>query len=229
MRSDLQALQQLIDIMATLRSAQGCAWDRQQSPASLKPYILEECYELLEAIDQGDPGEICDELGDLLLQVVFQAQIYKEQDHFGMAEVADAISRKLIRRHPHVFADADMEGHERRWEEIKLQERREKGLSNRLGKRIPVTLPALKRAQKIIKKYDTSDISDLFFHIEDQLSELNKLANGNPKEANAADRRLGSLLFDLIRLAQNLGVDAEECLRVYSEEILTEMDRKSDQ
>ena len=117
----LDSLQELIDIMALLRSENGCQWDSAQTPESLKTHILEEAYEVLEAIDQGDPDEICDELGDLLLQVVFQSQIFTESGLFGMAEVAKSISNKLKRRHPHIFADADHEGHEQRWEEIKQQ------------------------------------------------------------------------------------------------------------
>ena len=101
--SSSQALERLLEIMATLRSPEGCPWDAKQTPKSLKPFLLEETYEVLEAIDHGDPGGIRDELGDLLLQVVFQARIFEERGDFDFSDVAGAISEKLIRRHPHVF------------------------------------------------------------------------------------------------------------------------------
>lgn len=153
----LKAVNKLLQIMATLRAANGCQWDRKQTPQSLKPYILEEAYELLEAIDTGDPECICDELGDLLLQVVFQAQIFSEADVFSLKDVADSISSKLERRHPHLFAAASHEEHQHRWEEIKQQERAARGQSNKVADRIPNTLPALKRADKALQKRPLKD------------------------------------------------------------------------
>jgi len=209
----LGALQELLDIMATLRSEQGCRWDRQQTPESLKPYILEECYELLEAIDHARPQEICDELGDLLLQVVFQAQIFSEQGAFSIREVAQAICAKLIRRHPHIFARASHEGHEQRWEDIKLQERRERGQSVTLADRIPKILPALKRAQKISKRLAPEESYDLIAETELKLRQLKNLSPQSPSAADRQREIIGALLFNISHLANNFRLDAEECLR----------------
>ena len=120
----------LVEIMAHLRSSDGCPWDRQQTHATLKPYLLEEAYEVLEAIDQGDGDELCKELGDVLLQVVFHAQIAAEEERFGIEEVGRAIVDKLVRRHPHVFGEVEVDGSDqvlRNWEQIKKQERQEQG------------------------------------------------------------------------------------------------------
>ena len=113
---------ELVEIMARLRSPDGCPWDRQQTHATLKPYLLEEAYEALEAIDQGDGDELCKELGDVLLQVVFHAQIAAEEERFGIEEVGRAIVDKLVRRHPHVFGEVEVDGSDqvlRNWEQIK--------------------------------------------------------------------------------------------------------------
>ena len=219
-------LQQLIDIMARLRSAQGCRWDRQQTPESLKPYLLEECYELLEAIDRGQPQEICDELGDLLLQVVFQAQIFSERGDFAMQDVAAAINKKLIRRHPHIFASANAEGHEERWEEIKLQERKERGQPTSLAERIPTTFPALKRAQKIAKRCPFSDNSTIIAKVKSQLSSLGSQIIDKTDACGELQASVGTLLFHLVQLANNLGVDAEESLRQTNAEKVAMIDAK---
>jgi len=220
----LIALRELLDIMTTLRSDHGCRWDRQQTPESLKPYLLEECYELLEAIDRAQPQEICDELGDLLLQVVFQAQIFSEQGLFSMADVAASISRKLIRRHPHIFARADAEGHEQRWEEIKLRERQERGLPLSLAERIPKTLPALKRAQKIAKRIDSIDSYKLIPKIELKLNQLKSLAVELPSATDQRQKILAELLFCISHLSYTLDIDAEESLRQFNVEIVTKID-----
>jgi MazG family protein len=222
----LIALQELLDIMAVLRSAQGCGWDRRQTPESLKPFILEECYELLEAIDQAHPQEICDELGDLLLQVVFLAQIFSEQGAFSLREVATAISHKLIRRHPHIFAQASAEGHEQRWEEIKLQERLERGQPTALSDRIPKTIPALKRAQKIAKRLRPKESYDLIAEIDVTLNQLKSQIAEAPSETDLLTKMVGELLFSFTRLSSQLGMDAEEILRRLNGEILAKIDAK---
>jgi len=223
---DLTALRELLNIMATLRSAKGCQWDRQQTPESLKPYILEECYELLEAIDRGHPSEICDELGDLLLQVVFQAQIFFEQGDFRFQDVAAAISRKLVRRHPHIFAQGSADGHEQRWEEIKLQERRERGQPLSLAERIPKTIPALKRAQKIAKRSTFSGSYELISEMEAQLDRLKTTATTElPAEAELK-KIFGDLLFKLAHFSYHLNIDAEEILRQHNAHLIAKIDAK---
>lgn len=225
---DLKAIKQLIEIMVTLRSENGCRWDRQQSPESLKPYILEECYELLEAIDRGATEEICDELGDLLLQVVFQAQIFTERGDFSISDAADSINRKLIRRHPHIFQSESYQGHEQRWEKIKLQERKERGQSNRLAERIPNTLPALMRATKLSGKLAREESSDLFLQVRDQLSRIHESLDNPTISQKIRSNRFGEFLFAATRLAQSLGIDPEDALRNITREKITEIDEENE-
>ena len=146
------AMDRLIEIMARLRAPDGCAWDREQTPATLKPQMLEECYEVIEAIDSGSPGHLTEELGDLLLHVVFQAQIAREAGQFTFADVANGIAEKLIRRHPHVFGDVkidDADGVVAQWHQLKKVEKpeRKSALDG-----VPRVLPALMRAEALQKK-----------------------------------------------------------------------------
>lgn len=213
------SLTKLCHIMATLRSDMGCPWDRQQSPETLKPYILEEACELLEAIDSADPTDIQDELGDLLLQIVFLAQIFSEQKHFDMTDVIRSICEKMIRRHPHVFADATVAGHHQRWEQIKARENREKQRPEQLAARIPATLPALKRAQKLAKKTATPPAPELLDALLQQQQQLQKqlaLANGKCSDHDnvaAMTSALGEILTLTVQLAASLDIDAEDTLR----------------
>ncbi len=220
----LENIQELIDIMALLRSDHGCAWDRAQTPASLQQHILEEAYELLEAIDKEDPREICDELGDLLLQVVFQAQIFAEAGKFGMAEVAAAISSKLKRRHPHIFANASQDGHEQRWEEIKQQERAERGQSNELAQRIPKTLPSLKRCTKVSKKLPPLPPGDCLQQIQEQLTRLQLEQEKSPPAKEKLEKNLADLLLSVCRFSAASGIDPEELLRRHTCCLVAEID-----
>lgn len=223
--SPLHDLSRLSDIMATLRSPQGCPWDQQQSAESLKPYILEEAYELLEAIDSGNHQEICDELGDLLLQVVFLAQIYSEEGLFNLADVILGICKKMVRRHPHVFADADNEGHSRRWEQIKIRELKEKGTSRLLADRLPATLPALKRAQKLQRK--TSSIESLEVttkRLNQGHQHLLRTIHEPGPVTEAVEEALAQQLFDLISLAGALHIDMEDLLRQKTTAKIAEID-----
>lgn len=217
-----QQLIKLISIMETLRAPGGCPWDQEQTPQSLKPYILEETYEVLEAIDSGDYQEVCDELGDLLLQIIFLAQIFSEQGHFGFSEIAKSISTKMIRRHPHVFSDGEAESHAQQWENIKKKERKKQGKSNKLADRIPQTLPALKRATKLAKKMEQqlpekhlSDIEKtkaaLLHHVEE---------NGQI----SLDEKLGELLFSVVQFSQMFNLDAEDLLRKKTTQVIKKMD-----
>lgn len=215
----------LINIMATLRSPDGCPWDREQTPETMKPHILEEAYELLEAIDSQDTAEICDELGDLLLQVVFIAQIFSEQKKFDMAEVAHAISSKLIRRHPHVFADASVAEHARRWEEIKQKERSARGKGNKLADRIPNSLPALKKAAKVAKKIgEIENLTTLTLKLKNDHSELSKLIKEPVVVKNQLENTLGDILFGTVQLANLLQIDAEDLLRKKTMQVIATID-----
>lgn len=225
--NQLKSIRELIEIMALLRSPKGCQWDRQQTPESLKKHILEETYELLEAIDTGNTIDIRDELGDLLLQVVFQAQIFSESGDFSMQDVAQSISNKLKRRHPHIFSDAAQEGHEQRWEEIKQQERSKRGQSNRLEQRIPKTLPALKRAAKVAGRYPKSNQTDQIHQLQSQLQDIkNTLAKDNLSQVEL-EQQIGKLLFDICKLSATVGCEAEDCLRKITTHIISEIDSEN--
>ena len=221
-------INRLIKIMATLRSKTGCPWDRQQTPQSLKGYLLEEAYEVLDAIDHHNPIEVCDELGDLLLQVVFLAQIYHEQGLFDFTDVAKSIADKLIRRHPHVFGEADQAHHAERWEAIKRQERETRGQGHSLAERLPKTMPALKTAQKISKKIPLptaillqEQIQDNCISLSDQMEQA---APRDDRESPAAI--IGHILYQTVQLATTLGVDAEDALRQKNNTLIAATDRK---
>ena len=203
----------LVEIMSTLRSPTGCPWDQKQTPETLKPYILEEAYELLEAIDNQDTIEICNELGDLLLQVVFIAQIFSEQNKFGLAEVAHSISKKLRCRHPHVFAGESADKHAQRWEEIKQQERLERGKSNKLQDRIAITLPALKKATKVAKKLQPEKQITHIENLQQKASKLSNFVEPSPTNLEHSEIVLGEILFNTVQLCQLLDLDAEDLLR----------------
>lgn len=209
----LTAIQGLLQTMRTLRSPEGCDWDRHQSPTSLKKYILEEAYEVIDAIDRGEPAEICDELGDLLLQVVFQAQIFEEQGEFGMAEIAESIDSKLKRRHPHIFASANPANREFDWERIKKEERSAKGQSLHLSSRIPQALPALKRADKLVSYHARENKQPRSPSTTNQKikTDLAELASATDKKS--AERQVGDILYQMAVLSRELEIDAEEALR----------------
>jgi MazG family protein len=210
-----QAFNRLLKIMAALRSPNGCPWDAEQTPESLKPYLLEETYEVLEAIDCGEPTAIRDELGDLLLQVVFQARIFEERGVFDMGDVAGAIADKLTRRHPHVFGDekiSDMKTLDAQWDQIKA---REKAQSTVLGG-IPRDLPALLRARKLSEKanrigFDLPETKGIFNKIHGELGEFEQAMQRNDRRA--MEKKLGDLLFAMVNLGRLGNLDAEEALR----------------
>ncbi len=214
-----EAVHQLLEIMTRLRSAEGCPWDAAQTPESLKPYIVEEAYEVLEAIEVGTPAAIRDELGDLLLQVVFQARIFEERGEFNFADVAKAISTKLIRRHPHVFAgleSGDPDTLHRQWDSIKALEKSERGESSGLLAGIPRQLPALQRAQKLTEKasragFEWAETGGALEKVREELEEFEQVCR--EKDRPGMDHEFGDLLFALANLGRFLGIDAEQSLR----------------
>lgn len=227
-QKQLQNLKELIDTMALLRSDNGCQWDRQQTPESLKMHILEEAYELLEAIDTGNPDNICDELGDLLLQVVFQAQIFAEKKQFDISDVAQTINDKLKRRHPHIFADASHKGHEQRWEEIKQQERTARGQLNTLAARIPNNLPALKRATKLAKKCPEREPLEMLLQMQQQLHEVEVLIRTESDDLKNLREQLGQLLINICHFSATTGLDPEDLLRTKTTQLISEIDSEND-
>jgi MazG family protein len=224
-----RALSRLLEIMRRLRAPEGCPWDREQDFASIAPFTIEEAYEVAEAIGQlravgnprADDARILEgELGDLLFQVVFHAQMGSERQWFDFASVADAISHKLTERHPHVFADAPKgSGAElnRAWEEHKSRERAAgaKGLPSEMAD-VPLALPALARASKLGKRagrvgFDWPDAAGVRAKIDEELAEMDELA---PGERERRAEELGDLLFATANWARHQGIDPEEALRL---------------
>src|SRR5512140_1890074 len=214
------ALERLLGIMERLRGPDGCPWDREQTLRTLRPYVLEETYEVLEAIDSGDTREHCEELGDLLLQIVFQAQLAKEDGTFEFADVAEAISNKLVSRHPHVFGDAqvkDAEGVLRQWAALKREEKKARGGGKSALEGVPREMPALARADRLTEKasrigFAWPDASGPRAKIDEELRELDEaLASGDDR---AIEHELGDVLFATANLARKLGHPPEEALRL---------------
>ncbi|GAB4165501.1 MAG: nucleoside triphosphate pyrophosphohydrolase [Geothermobacteraceae bacterium] len=215
-----KAFERLCAIMQKLRSPGGCPWDARQTPDSLKPYILEEAYELIEAIDLKDNDKICEELGDLLLQVVFQATIFAEQNRFDAADVANTIADKLERRHPHVFAGAEYKDEgdlHRQWDDIKNREQGNRARS--VYERIPRTLPALARAQKLFSRAArTGDRVPNPVDLPPAGSDLDGLSDRDK------DLVIGARLAEMVLLARHYERDAETALLTWVEEVIRLMD-----
>jgi MazG family protein len=234
----LPALQEFCQVVAVLRGPDGCPWDREQTLETIKPYTLEETYELLEAIDSGDDTAIVEELGDVLLQVVLDAQIGADEGRFGLLEVVECVTRKMVHRHPHVFGDETAETSEevrRNWDSAKRAEKQREGVMDGL----PLAMPALARAARITGRaarvgYDFPDRRMLFDKLREELSELavELFEDGSvpevPAEVDAdvnedepladdvrdrAEEELGDVLFVLANIARRWGINAEEALR----------------
>jgi MazG family protein len=214
----------LLDIMAQLRDPQhGCPWDREQSFATIAPYTIEEAYEVVDAIERGDPVSLKDELGDLLFQVVFHARMAEEEGSFAFDDVAVAVAEKMIRRHPHVFGTADVvdaEAQTRAWEEHKALERRAQAA--RQGRResaldgVIAALPALTRAAKIQARaarvgFDWPTLEPVFDKINEEIDELRAELDGGAPER--LEDELGDLLFAVANLSRHLRIDPEAALR----------------
>ena len=214
---ELDQFQTLVAIVERLRAPGGCPWDREQTHASLKRNLLEECYEVLEAIDGDDPQLLAEELGDLLVQIGFHADIAREAGHFDLDDVLTKINRKLIRRHPHVFGDAtaaDAREVERNWDRIKEEERREQGLKKSPVDGIPKDLPALTAAQlmqdRVVRAgFDWDDISGVLNKLSEEVEELRQAESHHEKV-----HELGDILFMIVNLSRWLDIHAEDALRV---------------
>ncbi len=217
-----QRFSTLVEIMQRLRGPNGCPWDRKQSFDTLKTYLLEETYEVLHAIDNRDWPELADELGDLLLQPVFIAQMASEQGLFDIGDSLEAINSKLVRRHPHIFGDASAETAEdvkKRWDEIKSQEKAEKGLSlegRSILDDVLRSTPALVEALKLSKKaaavgFEWPDVQGVLDKIREEAAELTE-AHGS-LSAEHVEAEMGDLLFTVANLARFLHVDPEQALR----------------
>ncbi len=209
---------ELVQIMARLRAPGGCPWDRKQSFDTIKSYLLEEAYEVMDAIDARDFAGLAEELGDLLLQPVFLAEMAREAGIFSIQDSLEAINQKLVRRHPHVFGDASAETAEdvkTKWDEIKRQEKAERGAkaSDSMLDGVPRNLPALVEADKIgheVAKvgFEWSDVGGVVDKIKEEAAELARAQNQDEIE-----HEVGDMLFNLVNLARYLKVDPEQALR----------------
>jgi len=237
------AFSRLIEIMATLRGPDGCPWDREQTIDTLKPFVLEETYEVLDAIDRHDHAALAEELGDFVFEAVFLAQLEAEAGHFTIADSVEAVADKLVRRHPHVFGRADGEapletaGQVRtRWEDIKAQERSAAGegsAPNTLLSGIAPTLPALLRAYHIGVRaasvgFDWTRATDVVDKIDEEVAEIREAVGAAEHDPERVEEEVGDLLFAIANLARKLGVEPETALRKANDKFtrrFTEMER----
>jgi MazG family protein len=235
-----EKFEQLVAIMRTLRAPGGCPWDREQTHASLRPFVLEETYEVLEAIDRGNTDELREELGDYLYEAVFLAQISEEAGAFSIGDAIDVIREKLVRRHPHVFAKAPDEEDIttgqviERWETMKAREREAKGQSDSRAKTtlsgVPKTLPSLLRAYEISARaaavgFDWARAGDVLDKIEEEVAEVRReVESGATGHLSRAEEEMGDLLFAITNLSRKLGIEPEAALRRANEKFTTRFD-----
>jgi ATP diphosphatase len=216
-----EAFAEVVGIMARLRGPGGCPWDREQTVDSIKPHTLEETYEVFDAIDRRAWPELRDELGDLLLQVIFYAQIAADDEHFNIEEVVRGLSAKLVRRHPHIFADAIAETASdvnRTWEAVKQQERagkpaKDEGLLGDVPRFVPALVEARKLGSKAAKVgFDWPDVSGLLDKVQEEVAEVRAELTEAP-DADKLEEEIGDLYFVLTNLSRHLNVDPEQALR----------------
>jgi MazG family protein len=232
--------ERLVEIMRRLRAPDGCPWDREQTPASLRPFVLEETYEVLEAIESGSPAQLREELGDFLLEAVFLAQMSEEAGDFSIGDAIDAICDKLVRRHPHVFqrteTDTPLTSNQviEKWETLKAREREAAGLPARKQKTtlggVPKTLPALLRAYEISSRaaavgFDWAKADDVLDKIEEEVAEVRQeVESGATGHLSRAEDEMGDLLFAIANLSRKLGVEPEAALRRANEKFTARFD-----
>jgi tetrapyrrole methylase family protein/MazG family protein len=210
------SFERLIKIMEELRGPHGCPWDKEQTRDSLKPFLIEELYELLEALDEADPQKIKEELGDVLFQIVFHCQLSKEMKQFDIHDVITHITDKMLNRHPHVFGKGQLKTSEAvsaHWEEIKKQEGKKR---ESVTEGIPKKLPALLRAQRLQHKaskigFDWENVDDVFQKLDEELNELKDALH--KKDPKAIEDEIGDIFFVLVRISNFVGVNPEDALR----------------
>ena len=235
-----ERFERLVGIMRTLRGPGGCPWDREQTKASLRPFVLEETYEVLEAIESGTPADLREELGDFLFEAVFLAQISEEAGEFGVGDAIDAICDKLVRRHPHVFArETDAEPLTsgqvvEKWEALKARERDAAGGAPKtpgttLGG-VPKTLPSLLRAYELSARaaavgFDWARAADVLAKIEEEVAEVRReVEAGDTGHLSRAEEEMGDLLFAIANLSRKLGIEPESALRRANEKFTARFD-----
>jgi len=223
-----ERFERLVEIMRVLRAPDGCPWDREQTHASLRPFVLEETYEVLEAIESGEPAHLCEELGDFLFEAVFLARISEEAGDFAIGDAIDAICDKLVRRHPHVFerqtGDPTLTSGQviEKWETLKARERAASGAAAKPKTTlsgVPKTLPALLRAYEVSFRaaavgFDWARPADVLHKIEEEVAEVRReVESGATGNLSRAEEEMGDLLFAIANLSRKLGIEPEAALR----------------
>ncbi len=229
-RKEKYTIDDLLEIMRLLRSPEGCPWDRVQTNKSIRGDTLEEAYEVADAIDCSDDAALCEELGDLLLQVVFHAEIADSESRFNFDDVADGICKKLVLRHPHVFSDGSADTPDevlKTWDEVKKQEKNQLTATATLTS-VPRAFPALMRAQKVQKRaakagFDWDNADGAWDKLYEEADEL-KQATATGDAAEVADE-LGDLLFSAVNISRFLGVNAEEALAAATDKFIARFER----
>ncbi|RJR26298.1 MAG: nucleoside triphosphate pyrophosphohydrolase [Desulfobacteraceae bacterium] len=229
-----ESLLRLIDLMARLRGPGGCPWDAKQTDTTIKGYLLEEAYEVLEAVERSSPTDVCQELGDLLFQIIFLARLAEERDEFDLVEVMDRIAEKMIRRHPHVFGEAHVEGAEEvasNWAKIKKAEHGDKGDTAGELRSIPGNLPSLLRSHRISERASKAGIPvpegvEGLKEMEDALERIK--TNFRSSSEEASEKALGDLLFGAASIARHLGLNTEHLLRVANDTFIRKVSMAED-
>lgn len=223
--ADKQKFAELVDLVSKLRAPGGCPWDREQTHESLKPMMLEEAYEVVEAIDEGDQDELIGELGDLLLQVVFHSQIAHEEGRFTIVDVIEKVTSKMIRRHPHVFGDDNASTSDdvlRKWEAIKEAELAEKGkkssepasMLDSVSNRLPAVMETYQMTTKVARVgFDWPDVAAVIEKLDEEVEELKQANSETNGRHRAIAEEIGDVLFVLTNVARHLGVDPESALK----------------
>ncbi len=212
------ALAQLVRLMAQLRGPDGCPWDKKQTPDSLKPFLIEECYEVVDALEDGSPDKVRDELGDLLFQIVFHARIAEERGQFTLHDVITAIHEKMTRRHPHVFGDEKLSTDKEvlaNWEELKKKEKAHKDRKSIL-EGVPKELPSLLRAHRLQERaarvgFDWNHLNEALPKLDEEIAEFKEALTGG--DAGRIEDELGDVFFMLVNVSRFLGVNPDEALR----------------
>jgi len=211
-------LKKLVGIMARLRGEGGCPWDKEQTRESLKPFLVEETYEVLEAIDEKNPSKIKEELGDLLFQIIFHARLAEEQGDFGIEDVLDRIAEKMIRRHPHVFGDKELKTSRDVLADWELMKKTEKSYSDRKSilEGVPKELPALIRAHRLQERaarvgFNWEKVEDVAAKLDEEVGEFKRTLSGEDPER--IEDELGDIFFVLVNIARFVGVNPEDALR----------------
>jgi len=209
-------LAKLVEIMEALRAEKGCPWDREQTRDSLKPFIAEEAYELIEAIEENDPDKIKEELGDLLFQIVFQCQIAKERNEFDITEVIEHIAGKMVARHPHVFGNADYKTTEEVLANWEVQKKLEGKLRKSILEGVPKALPSLLRAHRLQDRaarvgFDWEKVEDVLKKLDEELKEFRDALE--KKRQDEIEDELGDIFFMLVNISRFIGVNPEDALR----------------